>query len=77
MLGPDQLHIGRQPRLDMGVVLRLAGGVDDEQQRAVLVRIGRARDHQVVEDATLLVQELRIALLAGRQVDDIGWDQRL
>ena len=50
-----QPHAGRQPRRDMRVVGVLARRVDDQEQHAVLGRIGRARHHQVVEDAAILV----------------------
>ena len=42
-----------------------------------MAAIGRAGDHQVVEDAAVLVEEQRVALLAGLQVEDVGRDQRL
>ena len=54
-------------RLQVGQVLVLAGGVDHQEQR-VVAQVG---DHQVVEDAALLIGEHGIALHAHRQVDDI------
>ena len=47
--------------LQVGDVLCLAGGIDHHEQV-----IGAARDHQVVEDAALLVGEQGVALLEGR-----------
>ncbi|MNV78274.1 hypothetical protein D3C71_1717560 [compost metagenome] len=54
-------------RLQEGQVLVLAGGVDHQEQR-VVAQVG---DHQVVEDAALLIGEHGIALHAHRQVDDV------
>ena len=55
MVRADQPHACGQPRRDMRVVGILHGGIDHQEQHAVLGRIGRARHHQVVEDAACLV----------------------
>ena len=36
---------------------------------------GRPRDHQVIENAAIGVKQLRIALLAGLQAQNIGRNQ--
>ena len=68
---------GGQPRREMRVVRLLRRRVDDQEQHAVLGRIGRARHHQVVEDAAVVVEQLRVALAAGREADDVARHQRL
>ena len=77
MVGAQELHARRQPRHEMGEIGLLARGVDDEHQHAVLDGIARARHHQVVENAAILVGELGIALPPGREADDVGSHQRL
>ena len=72
-----QPHIVGQPRGDVGVVHLLARGVHHQHQRAVVLGRGRARHHQVVDDAAVVVQKLGVALLPGLQVDDVGGHQRL
>ncbi len=58
-----------------GEIDGLARRVDDEPQDAVSA--GGARHHQVVDDAARLVQKLGIALTAGREIDDVGGNERL
>ena len=70
-----QPHAGGQARRHMGIVDRLARGVDDETDDAVALH--RTMEHQVVDQAAVVGQELRIALHAGLQVQDVGADQRL
>ena len=53
-------------RAQMRFVLGLAGGVDHQQQV-----VADIRDHQVVENAATLVGELRVALPARCDADDI------
>jgi hypothetical protein len=72
-----QLDAARQPGLHVGVVGVLGGGVDDEEELAVLMRVRGPGDHQVVEDATVLVEELRVALPPRREIHDVGGDERL
>ncbi len=60
-------QIGRE----VGEVDVLAAGVDDQEQ-AVFIQAG---DHQVVDDASGLVGEQRVALAAGFQAGDIAGDQ--
>ena len=50
----------------------LAGGVEHHQQV-----IARAGDHQIVEDAAVIVGELRVTLLARLQARDVARHQRL
>ena len=54
--------------VDDAEVVVLAGPVDDDEQ-AVAVR---TRGHQVVDDAALLVEQHTVALLAGRQADEVA-----
>ncbi len=63
-------------RREVAQVGVLAGGVDDEQQ-VVDALVQAARDHQVVEDAAGGVREQRVALLPGREADDVAGHQRL
>ena len=71
----QQDHAGRQALGDVGVVHLLARGVDDHEQPAVFLVRGRARHHQVVDDAAGIVEQLGVALLARLQVQDIGRHQ--
>ncbi len=59
-------------RLHMRDVLRFAGGVDDDEQVVV-----KARDHEIIENATGVIGEQRIALLAGLEPDDVDRHERL
>ncbi len=54
-----------------------ACGVDDQQQVAGAAGVHAAGDDQVVEDAAGDVGEEGVALLAGREADDVGRHQRL
>jgi hypothetical protein len=60
-------------RLDVGDVAGLAGAVDDHEQRVVAL----VEEHQVVDDAALVVQQQPVALLAHGQVDHVHGHQRL
>ena len=71
MIGTDEPHPRGQPGGDMGEVGVLARRVDDQHQHAVLIGLGGARDHQVVEDAAVSVGKLGVALPPGREVDDV------
>ena len=70
----DQAAIGqriddagiRKMRAQMRLVLGLAGGVDDQKQM-----IAEIRHHQVVENAAVLVGELRVALPSRRNRHDV------
>ena len=66
----------RQFRGDMSIVVVLAAGVDHQHQRAVAFGAGRPRHHQVVENAAIIGEELRVALLAGLEVEDVGGEER-
>ena len=59
--------------LDVRDVGHLAGAVDDHEQRVVAL----VEEHQVVEDAALVVQQQAVALLARRQADHVDRHQRL
>ncbi len=72
VVGAHEADALRQTGGDMGEVLILAGRIDDQHQDAVLRLLGRARHHQIVENAALLVEELRVALAPGSEVQDIG-----
>ena len=53
-------------RAQMRLVLGLAGGVDHQKQM-----VAEIRDHQVVENAAVLVGELRVALPSRRNRHDV------
>ena len=76
MIRAQQPHARRQPCRKMRVVRLLGRRVDDQKQHAVLVRIDRARHHQVVDDAAVFAGELGVALAAGREADDIAGHER-
>jgi hypothetical protein len=77
VVGAQQPDIAGQLRRDMGEVGVLARGVDHQHQHAVLVRIGRARHHEVVENAAVRVEQLGVALAPRREADDVRRHQRL
>ena len=52
---------------DEGEVVVLGAGVDDDVERAGPGGVDRAADHQVVDDAAVLVEQQRVAELAGLQ----------
>ncbi len=47
----------------------LAGSVDDEPQ--LPVGAGRTRDHQIVDNPSALVEQLRVALTSRREIDEV------
>ena len=53
-------------------VVVLGAGVDDDVERAGPGRIERAADHQVVDGAAVLVEQQRVAELAGLQAGDVA-----
>ncbi len=54
----------------------LTSGIHHQHQPAVISgRIG-ARDHQIVEDAAIAAQKLRVALASQPQPGDFAWRQR-
>ena len=53
-------------RAQMRLVLGLAGGVDDQEQM-----VAEIRHHQVVENAAVVIGELRVALPARRNRHDV------
>jgi hypothetical protein len=57
-------------------VILLPRGVDDNVEPAIHARVGRAGDHQIVDDAAILVQQLRVTLLARFKRPDVGRNQR-
>lgn len=65
----QRLHLATAADVGLQVsqVLLLAGGVDDQEQ-GVLAQVG---NHQVVENAALLIGEHGIALHTHWQVDDV------
>jgi hypothetical protein len=73
----QQHHRGREAARDVRVVHLLARGIDHQEQPAVVIRRGRPSDHQVVDDAARIVEELGVALLAGLEPQDIGRHQCL
>jgi hypothetical protein len=60
-------------RLDVGDVAHLAGAVDDDEQLV----LRHAEEHQVVDDAALVVEQQAVALLAHGQVDHVHGHQAL
>ena len=77
VVGARKRHARGKMRRDMRIVRLLHRGVDDEHQAPVIGRVPRAADHEIVEDAAIRVEKLRIALLAGLEVLDIGGDEGL
>ena len=77
LVGDEQLHVRRQARADVGVVGVLAGGIDDQHQRAVGGRLRRARHHQVIEDAAVVGRAIANSAAGPAQVEDVGRNQRL
>jgi hypothetical protein len=75
-VGAPEPHVRRQLRFEMRVVVFLAAGVHDQMERAWMAWIGGAGDHEIVEDAAILVQELRVALLMRLEVEDVGRAKR-
>ena len=67
---------GRRAAMMRGSRL-LAGGVDDEVEARQARRVGGPRHHQVIDDAALLVEQLRVALLARLQSEDVRWNESL
>ncbi|MET3917124.1 hypothetical protein ABID97_003906 [Variovorax sp. OAS795] len=69
------LHVAARADLllDVRQVGHLAGTVDDHEERAVSF----VEEHQVVEDAALVVQQQAVALLAGCKVDHVDRHQGL
>ena len=57
---------------DPVVVDRLARGIDDESETAIVGRRSRAGDHQVVDDAAFRVGELGVADFAEAKAADIA-----
>ena len=70
-----QTHGLRQVAGDMRAVDLVARRVEDEAQCAVRAGFGGARHHQVVDDAAVCIEQLRVALLAGRDAGDVGGHQ--
>ena len=52
----------------------LSRRVDDEPQRPVCAR--RARDHQVVDNSAVVVEQLRITLAALGEIEEVGRAKR-
>ena len=71
-----QRDLRRQAVGHVRVVGILAAGVDDQIEHAVAIRRLRPRDHQVIENAAIGCEELRVALLAMFQVQHVGGNQR-
>ncbi len=59
------------------VVVMLAAGVHHHIEPTLIALVVGAGDHQVVENAAILGQKLRIALLLRRQAPDVGGDDLL
>ncbi len=76
MLGNNQFNMRRQMRFKMRKIGVFAPGIDDDHQGAVFIRISRTRHHNIVEHAAFRIEELRVALLAGLEVKDVGRNQR-
>ncbi len=72
-----QLHVGGKARADVGVVLVLARGVDDQHEAAVVGRGDGARDHEVIDDAARVVEEERVALAAEAEAAEVAGGERL
>ncbi len=77
VVAPAEHGAGAGRRLDQGEIFLLGGGVDDDVEAAGRSLLGRPRDHQVVEDAALLVEEDRVTDLTGLETADVARDQAL
>ncbi len=77
VLHGDVIDVAGQMRPNMRVVRLLARRIDDQHQPAVVVRRGRARDDQVVENAAGLVEQQRIAHAPGAEALEGPRRQRL
>ena len=53
-------------RTQVRLVLGLAGGIDDQKQM-----VAEIRHHQIVENAAVIIGELRVALPSRRHRDDV------
>src|SRR5262249_22227324 len=67
----DQAKV-RKSFAQMRFVGFLAGAIDNQKKMAVEIR-----HHQIVEDAAGVVGELRVALSAWREREDVLWHQPL
>ena len=67
----DVTNVGQMPT-QMRLVVRLAGGIDDQKQV-----VAEVRDHEIVEDAAGLVGELSVTLPSRREAQDVLRDQPL
>ena len=66
---PGQPHRGRKARFEQRKINGFARGVDDQVEPAVGAR--RPRDHQVVDDSALGVEQLAVALAARREAKKV------
>ena len=77
IVGARELRAVARMRGNARKVLLLGPGIDDDIEHALPMLLGRARHHQVVEDAAVLVEQQGELLFARRQAAHIGADQRL
>ena len=73
-----QRHARRKMRAYMRIVLFLAAGVEHNAERGLRLEPARqARDHQIVDDAAVIVQQQRVALPPEAERTEIAGGQRL
>ena len=68
-VAPGQPHRWRKARFEQRKINGFARGVDDQVELAVSAR--RPRDHQVVDDSALGVEQLAVALAARREAKKV------
>ena len=69
----DDLASAANLGLDVGNIADLAGAVDDHKNLVVAL----VEEHQVIDDAALVIEQQAVALFAHGQIDHVHRDQRL
>ena len=77
IVGAHEVGFALRRRFDQRPVLVLTAGIDDDVEIARRAGLGRARDHQIVKHAALVVEQHGVADLARLQALDVGGNQAL
>jgi len=77
VVGAGQCGEPARRSLNEGEVALLRPGIDDDVEPALTARRNRPADHQVIDNAALVVEQEGVADLTGLQGRDIAADQRL
>ena len=64
-----------QPQLVSPRMVYDTARIYDEIKRVLITRHGEARDHQIIENAAIFIEELRVTLLPRLQRLNVGWHQ--